>query len=137
MINDKFQYVGVFFEADYFMNEISKICDNHLFRVIQNPHITFAYKPSTIDESLFGERVVVKMVAYGNNGINEGVKVELVSANEAVRTAFSQIEIPHITISVSESGKPVNTRYLDFSQIEPIEIEGIYGGWEKNIENKI
>lgn len=44
---------------------------------------------------------------------------------------IDQIEVPHITIAVSSEGKPVNTKNLNFEDINPIEMEGKYGGYDR------
>lgn len=43
-------------------------------KTIRDPHVTFAYMPRTVDETLFGEEMAIKMIGYGNDGRNEGGK---------------------------------------------------------------
>jgi len=129
--NDIFEYTGIFFEQKYFHDKISVLKGSHLFRLIEHPHITFSYMPEEIDENLFGEQVMVRITGYGNDGKNEGVKVELVSASKEIAAIFKKIEVPHITVSVSEDGRPVDTRGLEFEPVEPIELTGIYGGYDE------
>ena len=47
---------------------------------------------------------------------------------------MNQIEVPHITLSVSETGEPVNTRFLEFRPIEPICLTAVFGGYTKEHE---
>lgn len=130
-MNHPFTYVGCFVEFEYFQSAISHIRKNPPENDIQYPHVTFEYKPEKVNKSLFGERVHITIVGYGNDGENEGVKVRLESDNRAIQKMISQIEVPHITIAVSSGGKAVNTRYLDFRDIAPIELDGKYGGHAK------
>ena len=44
---------------------------------------------------------------------------------------IEQLDVPHITISVGNEGKPVNTKKLLFEEIKPIEMAGKYGGFTK------
>ena len=70
-------------------------------------------------------------MGYGNNGLNEGLKVYLKADNPAIQNMIDHIEVPHITIAVSNEGRPVNTKGLVFENINPIEMEGEYGGYAK------
>lgn len=125
----KYHYIGIFFNYEELHNKI-KMIGNRLERTIANPHVTFMYKPDTADESLFGEKVKVRIIAYGNNGDNEGFKVELFTSNEQLQKMINNIPVPHITISISDTGKPVNTRFIDFAPLDnSIEIEGKFGGF--------
>lgn len=116
-------YTGVFFEENF---------NNKLDKKIQFPHVTNQFKPTKVDYSLFGQEVVFKVIGYGINEENEGYLVELVNATQEIKNAFANIEKLHITISVSQTGKPVNTKNLDFKPIQPFYLKGRYGGYEKN-----
>ena len=90
-----------------------------LSQTIEFPHITFAYKPEVFHTKLLGQAISVNAVAYGNDGLNEGLKVELVTASPELAVLFEEIEIPHITLSIATGAKAVNTRFLDFKPIVP------------------
>lgn len=130
-MNHPFNYVGCFVNFEDFQSAISCIRKNPLGNDIQEPHVTFEYKPEKVNQSLFGERIHIKVVGYGNDGKNEGLKVKLESDNPSIRTMIAKIEVPHITISVSSDGKPVDTKKLVFEDINSIEMEGKYGGYTK------
>ena len=50
--------------------------------------------------------------------------------SDELRELFNAIPIPHITLSVSEEGKPVNTANLEFHSIgNPATVTGIFGGF--------
>lgn len=104
-----------------------------LDREIRDTHVTFQFRPQTVDESLFGSPVDIRVVGYGVNSQNEGLLVEIFCHNEKVQEIFCEhVELPHITLSVSEDGKPVNTRYVDFVQIEdPFTIQGVYDAFRR------
>ena len=93
-----------------------------------NPHVTFIYAPIEVKEELFGSKVKIKIVGYGSDDENEGLKVELITNNPALEEMISKIPVPHITLSISSDGVVVNTRYLTFYEINAIEIIGIFGG---------
>lgn len=126
-----YTYLGCFLEYCDFQEAVRSLRDNPLERNIPAPHVTFAYKPQEADESLFGKIVRITVVGYGNNGENEGVKVELSASDPVLQGMIEKLEVPHITIAVSAEGEPVNTRYLEFRAIEPFELLGRYGGYTK------
>ena len=130
-MNQRFAYVGCFVKYNDFHNAIDAIRENPLENDIQDPHITFEYRPQEVNQSMFGEEVQISIVGYGNDGVNEGLKVRLSSNNNIVQSMIEKIEIPHITIAVSEEGKAVNTKNLIFEEIKPIELTGKYGGYTK------
>lgn len=133
--NLTFEYVGCFFEWSVLDKVLENIEHIRLDRQIKYPHITFSYMPEFIDETLWGEKVRVRITGYGNDGENEGFKVELVSEDGKLQKEFAEIEVPHITISVSETGKPINTRYLEYIPVEPVEVEGVYGGYNLSCDS--
>lgn len=130
-MNHPFVYVGCFIKYRDFQNSIKGIRINPLENDIQEPHITFAYKPQEVNQSLFGKTVKIKIIGYGNDGVNEGVKVDLSSSNPILQFMIEKLETPHITIAISNEGKPVNTKNLKFEKIEPIELIGKFGGYAK------
>lgn len=117
-------YTGVFFHSDLTKN-------GKLAKQIACPHVTHQYKPTEVNKSLFGQEVTFKVIGYDINEENEGYLVEVYEASEEMKKALAEIELPHITLSISESGKAVNTRFLEFESCEPWFIGGYYGGFEK------
>jgi len=132
-------YTGVFFDQEELQNIIDKITKTRLYRVIDNPHITFAFRPSKIDPALFGKKATFNIIGYACDENNQGVSVCLhtTESNDLAKEFFT-ISNPHITISVSKIGKPVNTGKLDFIPLNRInselvgslEITGTYGGFD-------
>lgn len=130
-MNHPFIYVGCFIRLRDFQNAIKEIRTTPLENDIQDPHITFAYKPIEVDQSLFGTPIQIIIVGYGNDGENEGLKVQLSSSEPRMQKMIDELDTPHITIAVSNEGKPVNTKRLTFEGIQPIELTGKYGGYAK------
>lgn len=130
-MNHPFVYVGCFLKFDTFHATISCVRKRPLENIVLNPHVTFMYKPDKVILPLFGEKIKVTAIGYGNDGNNEGLKVRLKANNPIIQSMISKIEVPHITIAVSGGGKPVNTKNLCFEVIDPIELEGEYGGYTK------
>lgn len=124
----KYEYVGCFFDYEELSEKVKGIRQNPLECEKMKPHVTFEYAPSSVDTTLFGEEVFVTIIGYGNNGENEGVQVVLSCKNQQLKTIAQKIEVPHITLSVSSTGKAVNTKCLKFEKVEPLSIVGYYGG---------
>ena len=57
-----------------------------------------------------GKKAVVEVVGYANGGKNEGVLVKVKAEDPQLQELFEkEVKVPHITISVAEDGKPVDT----------------------------
>lgn len=124
-----FIYVGCFVGLQELTDKVKCIRANCLDKIVQNPHITFSYKPVTVSKALFGQKVDIQIVGYGNDGKNEGLKVHAFAKNPQLQKMIAQIPTPHITLSVSKDSQAKNTKYLSFSPIEPICLTGTYGGY--------
>lgn len=131
-----YEYVGCFVDYQELSELVAPIRKNALPNNKPKPHVTFVYKPDTVLTELFGTAITVTITGYGNDGENEGLKVSLASDNDTINAMSKQIPVPHITLAVSDSGQAVNTRYLNFADIDPIQIIGWYGGHEDEEEEK-
>lgn len=116
MNRKKVGYIGVFTE------QIPGLLD----KTIESQHITFSFKP---DEDKFkealpylGAECSIKILGYGNDGHNEGLLVQVNSS-----LPYYASDKQHITLSVSENCKPVDTAKLDFNQPIP-EYLGLHTG---------
>lgn len=123
-----FEYVGCFFNYNELFTKVEKIRKNPLKNTKTKPHITFKYSPIDVFPELFGEKIEVQIIGYGNDGNNEGLKVIATSKNTILTQMINNIDVPHITLAVSDSGLAVNTKNLNFESIEPIKIMGEYNG---------
>ena len=121
-------YIGCFFSWEEVMEKAALCRKDRLYRSIQNPHVTFVYHPDTIPYEAFGTPVTVTVVSYGCDGENEAFGVVIGDLPEVLQPLAQAIEVPHITISVSETGKPVNSRYVTYAPIESFTMQGIFGG---------
>lgn len=122
-------YIGVFFKAQNIYAKITPALSNK----IDNPHVTVRFRPESVDKRLFGSEVAANVVGYACDGRNEGWKVELRSDNVSLQELLDRIAVPHITISVSEDGQPVDTAKLNFRAVTPFAIaNGKFGGFYPN-----
>ena len=88
-----------------------------LSKDIENKHVTTEFRPKVTHEELYGSKVILHVSKYGNNGENEGLYVDSIETdNDAIRNLFDNVAVPHITLSVSDSGKPVNTSKINFDK---------------------
>lgn len=125
----KYIYTGVFFDLSEVINRFNcNIGAAKLSNIIENPHVTFTFKPKEVNPKLFGKEVVFRVIGYACDGKNQGLQVEYARMSEKLLPEYNTIQNPHITISVSEDGKPVDTGKLKFEPIEnPFYIAGTYG----------
>ncbi len=133
---ENYKYVGCFIEHTLLADAVRHCRTNPLKHEKAFPHITFHYRPQTVDKTLFGTKIIVTIIGYGFDEQNEGLLVTLNSDNEKINDMIQQIPVPHITLSISDDGQAVNTRYLSFEKTDPIEIIGSYGGFEEG-EQKV
>lgn len=131
-------YEGIFFDGEA-VDFIHSLEENRLERVNNILHCTFKYKPSDkeIFDDIVGKNFDIYIVGYGNDGMNSGFEVVLPSELMKYYINFDEnnpdvIKIPHITASLSEGAKAVNTKNLTFKRLEKsIKITGRFGYWIK------
>lgn len=122
-------YIGWFVDFQELHGVIDSIRINPLDCDIEFPHITAKFSPEEVEISAFGKRIDVIANGYGNDGENEGILVSIETEDKKMKELFDNIQTPHITIAVSESGRPVNTKNLVFSEIAPIRFTATFGGY--------
>lgn len=110
-------YMGVFFAQSEVNAWAQAFDENVLEKSIQAPHVTLKFRPSKEDvEALvphIGDEVSFIVDAYGNDRENAGFRIsEYETSVHTIRSMLESIKIPHVTTSVSETGKPVNTPRL-------------------------
>lgn len=123
----QYKYIGCFFDPEGLWEKTKMIRTSPLENLIQNPHVTFLYRPEIVNESLFGSCVEVTITGYGCDGNNEGVLVNLKIDQKELIELAQGIPVPHITLSLSDNADAVNTRYIHFEPVEPITVQGIFG----------
>lgn len=87
---------------------------------------------------LIGEKVKVHIYNFKQNSDNAGFFVNyIITENKDLQECFNRILVPHITTSVSEKGKPVNTSKLlnqkdcSVDNDKDFFIEGVFGYFDK------
>ena len=130
------KYVGIFIDA----NDAEKIMENEKSCLAKRPnnfHCTMQYMPKDLKyfNDIMGKEVVIALTGYGNDGENSGYSVQL---PDEVKKYFLNIDeqgnlkVPHITTSLSDDGKAVNTANLNFEDLEnPIFVRGRFGAFVK------
>ena len=118
-------YEGAFFNSEDLKKALG-VEEFELAREIKNPHVTFVFRPEKPASHLYGEKVRFKVIGYACDGKNEGVAVKLISSSKEIEELYENIAVPHITLSVSKDGKPVDTGRLTFHPYEGPEIEGTF-----------
>ena len=130
-------YTGIFFTKELF-----NFVDSKLEKEIAFPHITFKFKPNKEEQELFTklivEKVKVHIYNFKQNSDNAGFFVDyIITENKELQECFDNILAPHITTSVSEKGKPVNTSKLlnqkdcSVDNDKDFFIEGVFGYFNK------
>lgn len=125
-------YTGWFLDPNQLRQALCGLPSHRLSKEIATPHVTLAFRPKEVFSSCFGTRATITAIGYGNDGENEGLLVTVQPEAEPLRQVLSSVSVPHITLSTSDTGKPVNTAKLDFIPISPIVLNGIYGGCRYN-----
>jgi len=113
---------------------ISKIASS-LSTDIEHKHVTTEFRPEITHEELYGSNVILHVSKYGNDGENEGLYVDSIETdNNTLNNLFNSITVPHITLSVSDTGKPVNTSRIKFDKDwnGATVLDAIFGGFRDN-----
>ena len=131
MYPENIKYTGCFFELQLLQAHLERYDRNPLVCPISHPHVTFVYRPEEVPAMLFGQRVTVRAIGYGCDGENEALQVEFADLPDCLKPYTGDIAVPHITLSIAESAKAVNSRYLEFKPIVPFPLTGIFGGMDE------
>lgn len=124
------KYTGCFFDPAVLAEKLLPYPRKPLQRPIEAPHITFAYRPVSAPVRLFGLPVTVQVCGYGCDEENEALLVKFVELPPQLAESAAEIALPHITLSVSETGEPVNSRRLTYRPITPFLLEGTFGAMD-------
>jgi hypothetical protein len=129
-------YSGVFFEGPFDSLLRDKV-ETKLDKPIDDLHVTFNFNPKEehkLPKELIGKEIPLKVVGEGNDGKNHGYEVELPNMDFIIngervtlKSLYRNPATPHITMSLAPGGKAVDTKYLDFSRIEPFDVVGKLG----------
>lgn len=97
----------VIYTGAFLLNELH----GKLKNIVENQHITFV--PPGVPKTLpvIGAYYDFKVIGYANDGQNEGVLVEL---PDELKEYYHNQNPPHITLSLADGAKAVNTGKLNF-----------------------
>lgn len=128
---ENYIYTACFVNRDELLSamEANGLSGQHLNRIIDCPHVTLLFRPDDPREAVFGEEVMIEVYAYGNDARNEGLAVNVVSDNVTINELLQNVQVPHITVSVAEGAKPVDTAAIKFEGTAPFILKGVYGGY--------
>ena len=116
------EFIGCVYWGIFFENE--PVLRGHLSRDIEDKHVTFEFKhqdyPAKFPKELLGRYAKVMIIGYGNDGVNEAVKVVI---SEDVSGYYFNDAVPHITMSVSDEGEPKDSGKLEFDLSIPDKME--------------
>ena len=134
----KIRYEAVYLNYDELQNLLQEIRGDAPYpKHSNNPHVTIAFNPEEDARDLYGQKVDVHIIGYkagevsdDNGGTTsvEGLKVELVTENEAMAAYIARFEKNfHITGSYVDGAK--YTENLDFSDMQPLDytLTGTFG----------
>lgn len=114
-------------------DKLLTISSQHLSKIIAEPHVTLHFRPvgANVYSNLWGSKAELTVVGYANDGKNEGVLVKIKAEDPILQSLYSSVETPHITISVSDDGKPVDTAKLDFQLCDPVTLHATFGAFDE------
>lgn len=135
----KILYEGLFFD-DKNSNILRSLDFNKLNNRINNLHLTFKHAPSDdeIFNELLGKEFTIEIIGYGNDGHNAGLEVRLPDEliEYYINTDNEKLRAPHITTTLSNDAKAINTHKLSFKAFtNPIKITGIFAHYIQNENN--
>ena len=118
--------MNIVYEAFFVQNTLP----SKLSKDIEFKHVTTEYKPAISHEHLYGQQATFVITGYGNDEVNEGYSVKLVSCeSDELRELYEAIPVPHITLSISPEGKAVNTKNLEFGPTDEFTVLTKFGGF--------
>ncbi len=88
--------------------------DGRLDKVIKNQHVTFGFKTDCPYE-LIGREYDITILGYGINDDNEAFIVDI---PQELMVYYDGVLSKHVTLSVSISGKPVNSSKLEYQRLD-------------------
>lgn len=132
-------YTAVFLSKEDVLAAAGQFHGSRLANVTENPHVTFSFRPEEVNTDLFGRPVDVAVTGYGNDGENEGLRVELQSDDMEIEKLIEKIPVPHITVSLAEGAKAMDTGHIQFDTHaeKKILLHGVYGAFAKDGKVKV
>lgn len=110
-------YHGIFFTYEDVMELAERLYPGQrLAKDIVEPHVTFGFHkemPEAFVRDL-GRVCEARITGYANDGRNEGFRIVL---SDALMAMYHGAAVPHITISIAEDARAVDTGALPFCPI--------------------
>ena len=131
-------YTGIFFDFAAVEAAVSQNGGVTLEKAIALPHVTLVFRPSDVElqklHSLVGKKIEVSLDEFAYNDRNAGFRVSVITPDSVVNN-FLKGKLPHITTSVSQEGRPVETpklfdgsfKNVNFVQVDSQTITGRIG----------
>lgn len=113
-------YHGIFVERDDIDDVRDDLIPNgydygELDRVVMLTHVTFGYKTVPVEGFPYGRETNIRVVGYGNDGLSEGLEVEL----PVFSLRFYKGAVPaHVTLSYAPNVSAARTAELEFTPID-------------------
>ncbi len=132
-------YCGIFFLDEEKQKILSKE-EKFLGKLNDELHCTFKYRPTEAEikkfNNIIGKEVECTVYAYGFNGKHSRFLINIPSEYQEYYTNES---IPHITASLllTEKASIVDGEIMEYKQISPFTIKGIFGYWIKGCKEDI
>lgn len=131
-------YEGLFFDSKT-VKLIHSLEKNPLANTNDEIHCTFKYHPndSEIFNNLVGKTFEIYLIGYANDGNNSGFEILLPQELMEYYINYDEqdsslLKIPHITASLADGARAINTKNLKFNPLEiPVRIVGRFGYWIK------
>lgn len=135
----KILYTGLFVDSRELHEKIKNISGaGRLEQTVPNPHVTLTYyreQPETLAYNLIGKIYDIEIIGYACDGKNEGVKVRLIKPTKDLEATIEEDRTLHITISLADGARAVDTGKLNFEKIDPIRLTGVFGVFRSGDEH--
>ena len=122
-------YTGWFVSPDTLYDAVRDFAPNRLERPTESPHVSLEFRPPEVNTALLGSPARLTVTGYANDGENEGISVTVEQDEPSLAAQLCTLSCPHITLSVSADGKPVNTARLHFRPVPPRTLTGMFGAF--------
>ena len=119
-------YQGMFFDDKTMEKLLQMEGSKGLPKKIKDMHVTFAYLPKELlPKAIVGQEYEIEVIGFGCDGKNCGFEVKLPNSLTEI---YKGAEKVHITTSLNEGSKAVDTGKLDFVPLgESVRITGKMG----------
>jgi len=150
--NRRVVYQAIFINPE----DVAKLVERQgekLPKEVKDMHCTFKFQPSEAEikkfSELLGKDLTLKVVGYCSDGKNSGYEIELSPEQDEAYTNVHSVNsgkpvptvektTPHITVSMEDGAKAVDTGMLPFSKegFEPFTIHGKAGFFTSRMKDK-